>query len=451
MAENSLLGGVNQLSGAQYPSFQPMPQPGGLGQLNDLVSLARNAQGLQQQQFELGKNRTMFVADRLGSLLTKPDLNIKDAQDMVGDMVRNQMIPASEAPEILKHFPQDPEQLRASVKQSYLSSLDHVNRMNLAFGAPISAQQGQSTLFGRQDVMNPGQVQLPGATRTASGTTLPLSMSPGLVEGPPTRGPNGEIIPTKITTQQAEGIAKGDYKVVEGGKIVRTGGTGGQAITGAPIGAPEAEAATAKTSADMAGRLTQAAAGAPTRTGMLNNLEDDLKKFDSGPLAGYSLQAKRLVNDAVTRTGLPVPQWDPQSVAAQENFNKQATQLAQQQFSALGGTGTDQQLGSAFKANPNDALSPMGNKQIVSLLKGNEDAIRTMNTEWQKWKAKNGSNTFDRFQENFNNNFSPRAFQFARMNKPDREEMLKGMQPNERAALGTALKNAEDRGWIKPD
>jgi hypothetical protein len=187
---------------------------------------------------------------------------------------------------------------------------------------------------------------------------------------------------------------------------------------------------------------------------MLSNLEGDLNKFTTGPYADLTLRSKRGYNDLVNRTGVPLPQWDTAGVAAHENFNKQATQLAQQQFTALGGTGTDQQLGSAFKANPNDALSDMGNRQIVALLKGNEDAIQAMNTGWQNWKKQNnkGDDSFPQFQQEFMRDFSPRAFQWVRMSPADRAQMateMKTNSPGEFVQLRAALTQAEQHGWIK--
>jgi hypothetical protein len=180
MAENNLVGGINQLAGAQYPSFQPMQQPNPLTQVQPMLDVARSAQALQQQQFELGKQRALFVQDRLGSLATDPDLSIEKAQTMVADMVRNNIIPASEAPQILQHFPSDPQQLRKSIQQSYATTLDHVNKMNYVYGQPVSANTGGAIQFGVADQRNPGQ------PRFAGGTTLPNTMSPGEAATPET-------------------------------------------------------------------------------------------------------------------------------------------------------------------------------------------------------------------------------------------------------------------------
>jgi hypothetical protein len=446
---------------SMYPRFQPMPQaPNPLTQIGQMQQLDLQNQALQQGQATLGMQRIGAVNNMLGTLITKPDLSISDVTSKLDDMVRNKIIPQNEAPAIMQHLApvaNDREALRGMLKNSYIQTLDHASKMGMAFGAPISQEKGGATLYGSRNVMSPGQVTLPGGQQSASGTVIPATPDPTEMRpGPVVRGAGGAPVQTSLPADVAMGIARGNigYEAGPNGQIILKRPSSGSPVgmPTVPTGAGEAAAVTAKGGAEMGTAIEKGAAGASTRSGMLNNLEDDLKKFDAGPLAGHSLALKRLYNDAVTRTGVPIPQWDPQSVASQEGFNKQATQLAQQQFQALGGTGTDQQLGSSVKANPNEFLSPMGNKQIIGLLKGNEDAIRTMNDEWQKWKAKNGSESGGQFMSWFNNNFSPRAFQFARMNKADQTEMLKNMQPNERAALAGALDNAEKRGWIsKPD
>lgn len=272
MAENNLIGGVNSIGGANYPTFQPMPQPGGMGQLNDMLSLARNAQGLQQQQFELGKNRALFVADRLGSLYTKPDLSIKDAQDMVGDMVRNQIIPASEAPEILQHFPQDPVQLRAAIKQSRASALDHINAMNLAFGAPGEQHLG--------DVVQPTMRDVTSGVVRPTGPNFTMGTTPGEKLAPQTVV-DASGTPTQ-TTAAGAAAAKGFN--------VRTG----QPLAGAfrqpgQVQGIEAPAAGFEKSVE-AYHQDLAAAPAIARTirdsSLALNLIDQLGPTDTGPITG---------------------------------------------------------------------------------------------------------------------------------------------------------------------
>lgn len=452
MAETNLLTSGN-VAAPTYPTFQPIQQPNMLAQMGDATNLARGMQALQSQQFDLGKQRALFVQDRLGSLVTKPDLQFSDVTDMVGDMVRNNIIPPSEAPQILQHVPQDPAQLRASIKQSYTAGLDHVNRMGYTYGNQTTYDNNAGRQYGVTKQDQPGQPQF------AGGTFQPKLPDPTeLQPGPPVRDPNtGAVSQPRLPADMVMGIARGTHKYGFGPNgqmtIQPVGGSASApqatvGVPGVPAGAVEAAGVTARAGAEQGASIEAAAANAPTRRAMLNNLEDDLKKFDTGPGAGVELAAKRAYNYGAEKLG--IPKYDEAGVAAHENFNKQSSQLIQQQFSALGGTGTDKQLGASISSNPNDTLSKMGNRQIVQLLNGNEDAIAAKNTAWQQWKQKNGPDSNAQFQEDWNKTFSPRAFQWVHMTPAERKDMVANMKPGERAQVAKALQQAEDRGWIKP-
>jgi hypothetical protein len=178
---------------------------------------------------------------------------------------------------------------------------------------------------------------------------------------------------------------------------------------------------------------------------MLGNLETDIQSFTSGPGADWTKVAKAWANRNVLPTAL---QFDPTSIASQEQFTKQAEQLAQQQFAAIGGTGTDAKFGSAFKSNPNDTLSQMGNTGIIRLLKGNEDAIQATNKAWQDWQtAGNSPAIYPQFARQFNSNFDPRVFQSQYMSQPDFQKMVKTMSPTERSDFVAKLKAARSAGY----
>jgi hypothetical protein len=222
--------------------------------------------------------------------------------------------------------------------------------------------------------------------------------------------------------------------------------------TGLRPGIAEAAAGMGAGAAGMANTLTQAAATSMTRKGMLGNLEDDMNKFVSGPGADWTKLAKSWVNRNV-----PVPKsWqdsgailDPKSIASQEQFTKQATMLANAQFQSLGGTGTDNQFNSTFSTSPNEALSQLGNKGIIRLFKGNEDAIQAQNREWRTWLAQgHPADSFPDFQAQFQSHFDPRAFQFKYVPPADRQEYINNMDTNDQQKFLQDLTFARKKGWV---
>lgn len=208
----------------------------------------------------------------------------------------------------------------------------------------------------------------------------------------------------------------------------------------------EAEGATAIESARMGNTLSAAADEVPTQKAILGNMERALDSFTSGPGADWTKVAKSAIN-----RNLPLPKtwkFDPQSIADQESFTKQAGLIAQSQFKALGGTGTDHQLGATMATSPNEVLSDMGNREIMAMLKGAADAILVKNSEWQKYKEVHGSKSYQEFTEKFNRQYDPRAFQFKYLKSEERQKYLDKMPKEARDDLLHAITYARQRGWI---
>jgi hypothetical protein len=223
----------------------------------------------------------------------------------------------------------------------------------------------------------------------------------------------------------------------------------GQIQTAPPPGFGERQAGAAALDTKLAGGLADAAEGSPSRIGILGNLDNAVDKFTAGPGADWSMVAKAFVNRNV-----PLPagwQFDPKSIASQQEFNKQAMQLAQQQFQSIGGTGTDAKFSSAFETSPNETLSTLGNKGIIRLLKGNEDALQAKNTAWLKMSEANPNASYRQFSQDFNNHFDPRVFQFKYLSPAERKDYVQKMDPQEQQRFLYNATVARKQGWINYD
>lgn len=193
--------------------------------------------------------------------------------------------------------------------------------------------------------------------------------------------------------------------------------------------------------AHQAQSLQRAAATIPQQKSILQQMSANLGNFRSGPGA----QSWRDIAAGLNRIGIPV---DTKGVSSQEEFNKLAGMIAQQQFQQLGGTGTDEKLNSAMSTSPNGYLSSMGNKKIIALLKGNADAVQAMNSEWKNSGLQ--PQDFDKFQQQFNKEYNPTVFQLQYMTPTERKEITSGMSDTEKKQFIKAGQNALDKGWI-PD
>jgi hypothetical protein len=224
------------------------------------------------------------------------------------------------------------------------------------------------------------------------------------------------------------------------------GQNGGGGIVAPPPGFAERQQGYAATDTALAKQLADAAEGSNGRRAILGNLEDALDKFTSGPGADWTRVAKSFVNRNV-----PLPagwQFSPSSIAAQEEYVKQAAVLAQSQFGAIGGTGTDAKFASAFETNPNETLSQLGNKGIIRLLKGNEDALKAKNDAWINASKLNPNLSYRVFSNYFNSQYDPRTFQFKYMSKAERNEYVSKMNPDDYQRLMTDIGAARRQGWV---
>lgn len=216
--------------------------------------------------------------------------------------------------------------------------------------------------------------------------------------------------------------------------------------TSPPPGFTEQATESARGNAQQALALQSSATNIPQQKATLGNLQAKLTQFTSGPVADWKNFAKSFVNEVNPFGNI----FDPSRIASQDEFKKQAVNLAQQQFQALHGTGTDAQLSSTTRTSPNDYMSNMSNQGIIDFLKGNADAVGVMNSEWQKWLGGHGgdASTYGKFVTDFNKTFDPRIFQAVYASPEDKQVMLKGMTANEQKDFRANYNAAVAKGWI---
>jgi hypothetical protein len=211
---------------------------------------------------------------------------------------------------------------------------------------------------------------------------------------------------------------------------------------GLPVGEPEAMTAAAKPAGDAAGALGASANDIPMRQAQLTAMLGDLTNASTGPMTpDYSTVMGRL-----TQLGVAPPS-GAQRQASRENFEKMASQFAQQQASKLGII-TNDKLGTALTSNPNAAFTTLGNQGVIHILQGNEDALNAKNQAWQA-SGENPANFF-KWSQQFNQNFDPRVFWYTRMAPTERRELYSGMSPQDQKKFQTNLDHAIGQGWVDP-
>lgn len=264
--------------------------------------------------------------------------------------------------------------------------------------------------------------------------------------------PTAQVFDPASNQMRYVGPGGGGQPGTGGGSAPWQGGSakaGSPLGTAPPLGAASAADVTAQGAAHSGLALNSAAEQVPQQKAILGNLEGALDRFTSGPGADWKKVAQAFVNQN-TQALFGKSLFDPKKIASQEEFNKQATMLAQNQFQQLGGTGTNMQLGSSMETSPNAALSKMGNKAIIALLKGNADAIAAKRQAWQQWLgAGNGPQSYNEFSTAFNKDWDPRAFQLQYLDPKEAQTMLSGMNANEKKDFNRVMNIGVKNGWVQ--
>ncbi len=442
----------DQAKVGQYYVDHPDEAQYGAEALSQAQQLHSGQLGNQKTQTELSKDQLALSQQRWGAATGVMDGLLSAKQPLTRDdvigAVKTQMVPLGHFndPESMNQVIQfaqgipaptgnpqvDNANIRAYLTQQSIRSNNALEHINMLMGAPQNVESGPA-IINQQVSPLTGAVQINGA--------IQKGLSPG------------EAITPNYTVTSPEGVPG----IVTKGATAAAGPGGTPAVipTGPAAGTVESLVDTAQEGVKQANDLTRQARLVPDRRAALSNLTQALKGFTPGPKADLTYQLGALA----TQFNLPVPKVAT-GVAAQEEFNKLASQIALAQFSSLGGTGANEQLAATMKANPNQVMSKMGIKNVAALLQGNNDAIDAMNQAWQKYAAVNGKGSYQDFTTDWNKIYDPRVFQYMYMDPSAQRTLIDSLggkwDPKtktwggERGRFERSARIAEQLGWLRP-
>jgi hypothetical protein len=403
---------------------------------------------IQGQELEQAIKRQGQVRQSIASQLANPNASPTDVISSLGQLVANKVLTTEQATQALASMPQDQQKFRPWLQQQLIQSMDGERQLQAMYGQIQTVNTGGQTnivaaspLAGVRPMGSIQNTMAPGDAASPVQVINPQTGQEGIISKAQFAGQNNnpQQAPNVPPSPGAPDLGPGHY--------ASPATPPGFMPTKLPPGAAAAADVAGRGGAEQGLALQQTADAVPMRKAMLGEMEASLNNFTSGPGADWKKVGKSLVNANNPFGNV----FDPKSIASQETFNKQSTQLALQQIQALGGTGTDDKLGSSIAANPNDAISKMGNQQILQLLKGNEDAIAVKNREWQNFlQAGNSPAAYGQFSADFNKQYDPRVFQSVYMGPEQKAEIVKSMNPTEKQNFRNSFNMAVERGWI-PD
>ena len=368
-----------------------------------------------QKQTSLAAGQLDKFYSGLGPMATGGPVSYTDFASYAGDMLKMGMINPTEYQTLVRGAPTDPQRLKSYVQGLYTRGI-----------SPETLMQPQE-----MGVVPAGQ---PNAGAPIRGTAMQgLQKATGTAPVAPVQ--SGGALPSAAPAN-AVGQTQADQQPQQ---VADSGGY----ISGLAPGQSEAMTASNVFSAKQGNDLQAQADLVPSRKTMLNEMLASSEKFTGGPMSERIAYLKKMGNE------LGITNIDLEGVAAQEQFAKLAKQIALAQTQALGAS-TDEKLLTSLGANPNTSLSNLGNRQIIHLLLGNEDAITAKNMAWQPYKAQNGEGSYGQFSTEFNKNFDPRAFQAAYMDPKERADLVSNLKtPAAKAKFAKTLRLGISLGLIQ--
>lgn len=413
-------------------------------------------QQLQQNLNTQGANR---IAQQTAALMAVPDGQL--TPDTIKGVIQSEVQAGTVPKQVADTWMQsvdsvggDPTALRKLLTAHLVGTLAGPEQMKAVFGVNSEQSNGQTLQNGVTLPPNLGggflpttstSMLLPPTAKASQIPTIGANNQPGTV-------PLSAVVDDQGNPRQQGGGGMGDGRYPGGGAqeaSAAPAGPPGFNPTGMAPGKQRAQEAAAVAAADAGNKLAGQADAARTQMAQLDNLSDDLAKMQatgpgSGRLALANAIAQKYGGFGLTMT--------PEELASTESFTKVAKQIAMAQAGSLG-AGTDEKLMTAMGANPNLDLSKLGNTQIVAMLKGNSAAIMAKNQAWQAYQAKNGPDSYNQFQTEFNKTFDPRAYQWnylaATMTPEQRQSYIQSL-PDKGKGLRDAYNRAVADGLLKP-
>ena len=415
---------------------QLAPEAAAFAQQQRQAQLEQELKGVQITREKLGLSNDQFknVGDGALGLIQKystpgpdgkvPTMTKGDVTSYLGDVLAasgagNDPNFVTRVTNLVTSLPDDPAELLVKIKQLAIIAEPTAERVNQVSGTPQTLNRGPETIVTRTPTLT-GKMDVTAA--------VPMDRSPS-----ETAGLVDVYDPvTKTMVKRPSGSVVGDRPYPQAQPV--------------QAGPAMGESQQAEENIKQSQALQQRAAIVPQRKAALSNLVGTLGDFTPGPkadltqfLGGLAQQFGMAKPDSALTKGL----------AAQEEFNKLSATIALDQWGALGGSGSNDQLSAAIKANPNQAMSKLGIKNVVALLQGNEDAIGAQYDAWKKYAGVHGASSYDTFLQGWNRYYDPRVFQAQHMTPGAVTVMKSQMSKDERAKFDRDQKISEQAGWLK--
>jgi hypothetical protein len=209
------------------------------------------------------------------------------------------------------------------------------------------------------------------------------------------------------------------------------------------------EVATGPAGAGGISNMAAMANDAPNQKALLENLNSLSDEAISGPSSDFEKRANALAQRLFPGKGISL---STKQLASSEEYGKISEQLAGQQ--AVAAHSTNAFLTNAYNTNPNLYLSKVGRQGITHMLQGNLDSVVAKNNSWDAYAngetdgQRHSPAEFATWNRQFNADFNPRAFQYARMTPEERSNFRSTIPANQQQKFFNTIQNYQSKGWI---
>lgn len=405
-----------------------------------------SAQSLTGQQLDQAFKKLGFVNNATSALLDKGN---PSAMDVYGALHQGQMagiLTPQDVAQTLSTLPQDPAEIQSWARQHQLRAQDAQTQLQQMYGTPTVQNNGKSLISGVTAPASKGggfspstaTPQMPGPQFVSTGDQI-VPTAGGQPTGP---GFNMALSPSEATAPTPIGVTPTGAPLMGTRQQFINQTAGAPTQTGLGPGQTAALSAQGASSNAAGQPVIDAGVAAQTRRPILLNMIGDAGQFVTGPgadgIKNFKATMQRISPTIASTFGI-----DPNTVAANESFDKLAAQIQNAQ-----GATSDSRYAGVQAANPSSHLSPAGVTQILHTLVGNEDANAVKAQVYNNWVKQNGPGDYQGFEAQFGKNFDPRVFQINRMTPAEKVTTFNGMSATDKQAFKKAYGFAEQNGWL---
>lgn len=436
------------------------------------VALQNDQVGLDANKVKLGLERFGILNSAISGLMGDPDFGKTDLRkkinDVVGRLVKSEVLTVPHAVEALKGIPDDPKQQATHLTNLHAQGLGAEQR-GAAFLGSLQTQNVGGGLVTTQTPTFPGK---PTVTRAAIETTLPpgtevtesnrllsngapnpnfgakgpigypgipqVQQGPGIMPATP-EAPARAVVPsTRKVVGDQEAVNSGLYEA-PATLAQRIDAARPKVISSLPPGTGEAMQGSAKSYDDaMAAAGKYAQRVNPLRQAI--PLLEKMKDTDIGPT---SERWNDIKSTAITLGAGKLAGIDPEKIRDYNELKKYFSQYTSQAAATMGPK-TNDGLATAVTSNPNVNMDKLSATDLSKMALGAERMQQAGAHEFDQLVAEGKAQpgTFSRFMLKWGTNQDPRAYVYDLLD-PKAQEKVKKLPAAERAKVAEGMRIAE--------